>query len=157
MIDRETGHAIANLMHHLRPEWDTPGCIAVIGKLRDRSPLDVAMAAIRLCATPGVNTPGALATVDGPHWRERITAPTVRFPPKRGDDCPKHPGQWPASCSGCASDRLAGTESPSRSPQALDAAVHVNALRQIVNATTATFCSHGVDERHCNDDHQEDE
>lgn len=71
MMNREQGQAIAALMAALREEWDQPGCLAALADVKDRDAHDVALAAVRLAATPAVRTPGALR-VDGPHWRERV-------------------------------------------------------------------------------------
>jgi len=32
----------------------------------------------------------------------------TRRPPRKGEECPTHVGQWAHNCSGCAADRLAG-------------------------------------------------
>lgn len=123
-IDRETGENIARLMANLRPEWDYPGCVAAVKAVARKHPADVALAAVRIAMTPEARTPMALTAPDGPHWHEKLAPPAVRHPPRHGQDCPNHPGEWPDACRGCASDRLAGTETkpnPRRTPANPDA------------------------------------
>lgn len=34
----------------------------------------------------------------------------TRTPPRRNEWCPRHPGEWPDSCRGCASEQKAGDQ-----------------------------------------------
>lgn len=146
-FDKETGQAIATLMHRLRPDWDTPGCLAAVAKVNTLDPFNVAMAAIRLCGTPDAQTPMALATRDGQHWRERIATSAVRYPPRSDQACTKHPGEWPDNCRGCAGDRLAADTSDASNRGRTEG--DVGRLRHLVNVATDGFCSHGVDPQRC--------
>lgn len=153
-FDKETGLAIAALMHRLRPDWDQPGCLAAVAKVASLHPADVAMAAIRLCETPEAKTPMALANRDGQHWVEKV-ARGVLYPPKREEACPKHPGEWPDNCRGCAGDKLAGDASDAAnrggtSHGAADA-------RALLRMATSTLCSHGVEPTHCHEKHDQPE
>lgn len=127
MIDRDTGETIARLMAKLRPEWDYPGCLAAVGDVKDRDPLNVTMAAVRLCGTPEAKTPAALRA-EGPHWREKVAPSEHRHPPRLDQSCRRHPGEWPDTCRACAGDQLAGDDpdagahNPRRTP-AMEAAV----------------------------------
>lgn len=117
MMEKRQGEAIAALMSALRADWDYPGCFAAVGAVKDRNPHDVAMAAVRLCATTEAKTPAVLK-IDGPHWREKVAPSLALFPPRKDEACPKHPGEWPGTCRGCASDRIAGElgQRPPRPP-----------------------------------------
>lgn len=152
MMDRRQGQAIAALMSALREDWDEPGCLAAVAAVKERDPHDVALAAVRLCVTPEVRTPGALKAA-GPHWHERVSAPIPRQPPRRGEDCRNHPGEWPDSCRGCASDRLAGTQThanPRRTPLDPEA---LAAARAALAETRATLCGHGIPHNVCKEKH----
>lgn len=151
---REQGQAIAALMSALRDDWDEPGCLAAVAAVKDRDPHDVAMAAIRLCATAEAKTPGALK-VAGQHWRERVSGATVRYPPKRGEDCRKHAGEWPETCRGCASDRLAGTDSTFNPRRTEAPGTVVQLARANLTQARAQLCSHGVHPKLCTDRHDE--
>lgn len=153
-FDRETGQDIAALMHRLRPEWDLPGCLSAVAKVAALHPINVAMAAIRLCATPEAKTPMALANRDGQHWRERLATGTVRYPPRADQACPKHPGEWPDHCRGCAGDMLAGDESDAGNRRREPADGRIDQLRHLHHAATSGFCAHGVDPARC-DEHKE--
>lgn len=142
-ISREQGQAIATLMSALRPEWDQPGCLAAVGQLISRDPANVAMAAVRLCATPEARTPGALTNPHGGHWTERVTVSPVRYPPKRGEDCRKHPGEWPDTCRGCAADDLTGDDS-TFNPRREGAGVRAEHVRAALLEARTHNCPCGV-------------
>lgn len=149
-ISREQGQAIARLMHELRPEWDLPGCVSVVARLKDRDPANLAMAAVRLCATPEAATPGALLNPEGGHWRERVSASPMRYPPKSHESCRKHPGEWEDTCRGCAGDKLAGDDS-TFNPRRTEAGDRVATLKALHAQTVANLCSHGVPPKFCID------
>jgi hypothetical protein len=153
-VDRPTGETIARLMSHLRPEWDYPGCVAAVKAVARKPAADVAMAAIRLAMTPEAKTPGALSVANGAHWRERLAAPEPRNPPRRGEDCRNHPGEWPESCRGCASDRLAGTETHANPRRTAVDTEALTAARAALAETRATLCGHGIPHNVCKEKHE---
>jgi hypothetical protein len=153
MMTREQGNAIAVLMASLRPEWDYPGCFAAVAKVQTMDPANVALAAIRLATTEEVRTPGALSNLNGPHWREKVSASQVRYPPRKDEACPRHPGEWPDSCRSCAADKLAGDAS-AFNPRRTAANEQALALaRAELAQAKANLCSHGIRPSVCLEKH----
>lgn len=85
-ISRSQAEHLAALVHATRPDWDAPGILAALSKLRTRPLAVVAYAAIRAAETPTNRTPAVIA-LDGPHWRAPTPAqlPTP-IPPTK---CPR--------------------------------------------------------------------
>lgn len=88
-----------NLAEHLaawgrtRRGWDIPGSLSQLVSVKGRSADDVAMAWVRFCADPNVETPGAFPNLNGPHWSEKVAPPRTPSPPKPHEacrDCGKH-------------------------------------------------------------------
>ena len=115
--------------------WDEPGTHKAIAEL---------------CGTWGLNaaTEHVLAHARDPKARTpyatKGTAPTAtapthgaKYPAKAGspDECRLHLGQYAATCSGCAADRLVGDPTPARSTPASNTSQHVARLRSIVHDT----------------------
>lgn len=154
-LDRDHAEALASWANRRRG-WDKPGSLAALGKVKQRNADDVAMAWVRFCADPNVNTPGAFPATTGPHWTERIAPPEPMRPPRREEECSAHPGSWQGSCNACRADQLAGDQTPRRTEASPITSEHVRSLRGIYAAATSALCSHGVPQRNCNqhDDHQ---
>lgn len=116
-MNREEIHQLARAVAALRPDWQA---YAVRPFLEQNFP-DVALHEVALpllavalelndqgehrWATPGV------VLESGPWWDLGLfggggpPAP-ARFPPKRDQECTKHPGEWAHLCRACASERI---------------------------------------------------
>lgn len=84
------------------PRWDEQGIYAQVMKIADRNLPMVIEHVIRHASDAKARTPGVIAgnfTPPAP-----IVAPELVRNPRRGEDCPTHPGQWPSNCAGCATD-----------------------------------------------------
>lgn len=148
MMKKDQGQAIAALMHTLRPDWDVTGCLSVLADLKHRDAHDVGMAAIRLCATPEAKSPGALRNQQGPQWTERVSAPEPMRPPRKTEDCPKHPGNWAGTCPGCAADSHVGDDS-TYNPRREGAGPRAAHVRAALLEAKARTCACGVDRLAC--------
>ena len=67
MITKEQADVIVDLVQSVRPTWDTPGILAALLKVRDRSLADITTAALNAAADPTMHTPKAISFT-GPHW-----------------------------------------------------------------------------------------
>lgn len=97
----------------LRPDWPIKSLRTFITvHLADRAFEDAAVAFTWVATRTPTKTP-RLVLEPGPWWTvlNQAGAANPRAP-RPGDDCPLHPGNFPASCAGCRADRLAGDESP---------------------------------------------
>jgi hypothetical protein len=93
MNHQQTPHptlaAIANLIHQLRPEWDTTGIMSALVTARLRvgvTPADLAIAAVKAASNPSNRTP-AIIPLDGDHWREHNRPLTTPQPPGKCQVC----------------------------------------------------------------------
>jgi hypothetical protein len=85
--------------------WDEPGLMANLRKLQTRNLHLTIEHVLRHAADPAAKSPGVLLgsftpeapKAGGGHW----------MPPKRDEECPKHPGKHRDSCGGCVADELA--------------------------------------------------
>lgn len=112
MLNETEIERIAHATNALRPDWPVPSLRTLIAtKLRHKARKDVAVALTWIACDPTTKTP-ARALEAGPWWTS-FGAETPRGP-KRGEDCPKHPGQFPHTCSGCTADRLEHQPAPPR-------------------------------------------
>lgn len=108
-ITRDQAHALAELVHQLRPEWDAQGVLAALAKARDRGPADVVcIAAIRAAATPTNRTP-AVIPLAGDHWTGIVEASSTGAVPRPTDRRCTEPGHehYSLPCKGCRSEALA--------------------------------------------------
>ena len=109
-LSRDQGEALARMLTSLRPEsWDYAGTFAAVKKLahRPETPGQLIAAAVRAAEDPNVRTPGVIPSA-GSHWDTGATIPKPpRLTPEH--ECSSHPGQWAATCSLCAGERLAPT------------------------------------------------
>jgi hypothetical protein len=92
-LDRDLAEVLASWANRRRG-WDKPGCLAILAKVKHRNADDVAMAWVRFCADPNVDTPGAFPAPSGPHWTERVSPPGVGVQPPRSHEichlCQRH-------------------------------------------------------------------
>lgn len=136
MKSREQAETLAHLVHLLRPEWDEPGIFAALKDLAGRDPFETTMRAVRAAGRPDCKTPGVIA-LNGPHAREpQPHERPVGRGPSPDQECQTHPGQYAASCSGCAADRIA------RAEQEAD-------QRHEAAARRATYCEHDMPRAEC--------
>lgn len=110
MNDYEIEH-IAAAINLLRPDWPTKSLITLMHRdeLVRRPRRDVCVAFAWVACETNTANPGRVLEA-GPWWRAAVadddTSATTRVrPPKRGQDCPHHPGQWADRCGGCVADR----------------------------------------------------
>jgi hypothetical protein len=116
MTSQDTTHpaltAIAELLHHIRPDWDKPGILTHLDTARLRvgvTPATLAIAAIHAATNPTNRTP-AVIPLDGEHWRNPAVTPHRNVaPPRRADWCPSHIGEYADNCRGCAADTKAAS------------------------------------------------
>ena len=131
LTSRAQAEAIAEAVHLIRPEWDTPGILAAVAKVAHRHPCDVLMAATRAAANPELKNPGAIGNQQSEVWRERVTVPTS----------PRNPTPATA-CHDCGRERdTCGCPDPTeRSPLV---AAHIKTLRAEVARVRTEEDSHG--------------
>jgi hypothetical protein len=93
MSHQDTPHpaltAIAELLHHIRPDWDKPGILTHLDTARLRvgvTPATLAIAAIKAAANPTNRTP-AVIPLDGDHWREHVRPLVTPQPPGKCQVC----------------------------------------------------------------------
>lgn len=145
---RSQGQAIAALMSELRPDWDYPGCLAAVGAVKHKHAADVAMAAVRLCCTAEAQTPGALKAEQGQHWREKVAPTTHRHPPRREQECRRHPGEWHDACRPCAAERIARADEEPNEPTT-PAEQAIAAMKAQLASFRANTCLHGTPVTRC--------
>lgn len=87
------------------PRWDERGIFQNVMKIADRSLPMVIEHVIRHATDAKARTPGVIAGSFTPP----APPPETSRNPRRGEDCPTHPGQWLANCAGCAADKRAAT------------------------------------------------
>jgi hypothetical protein len=94
--------------------WDEHGTFVCIMKREGQNLALVAQDVIRHAARIDAQTPGVIAGSFNPPPVEAVV--TKRGNPKRGEDCPKHAGQWPDNCGGCKLGELPGYGDADREP-----------------------------------------
>lgn len=77
-VTRDQAEALATLAANVRAEaktsrWDKPGIMTAIGRVKDRTLADVALAVIRAADDPTLDTPGAIGNPTTSCWAERAT------------------------------------------------------------------------------------
>lgn len=96
-------NAIGYLMSQIRPEWDTPGCVAALRRLDDMPVWQLTIAAARYAADEQNLTPGNLPNLANRAWDSE------GYPP-----CPVHPEyrarRIDGTCGMCWVDKHAATE-----------------------------------------------
>lgn len=114
--------------------WGPAGVKAALRQVADRDLIEVTAAFLRAARTASLRTP-AVAAMDGPHWQQPKPEPATPRPPRRDEECDRHPGSWAERCHGCAADRHAGTASPQAGSKADRWAERVADLRKAVRPT----------------------
>lgn len=147
---------IAAAINVARPDWPLSSLITLLKRpeLAYRPRRDVFVALAWVASETATQTPARVIEA-GPWWKAVAVDSSqalTRYPPKRGEDCTQHPGEWPDSCRGCASERLAPVHEI-RSDTRFSA-VDVRAQLRIA---TSGLCSHGVAPDHCLQKHDQDE
>lgn len=107
---------LAHAINDLRPDWPIASLTTFINRqLGGRAYRDAAVALTwvavdsRNDGTPASDTPKRVLEA-GPWWRAAAVenpGSTRAHPPKREEECPRHPGQHAGNCGGCATDALA--------------------------------------------------
>lgn len=113
-ISREQAHALATLVHLLRPDWNERGVLKALSDARHLgSPSLLAIAAIRAADNPRNRTPAVIA-MSGEHWVTVAPQPqqpwqlTYGLPPMPDEPrCEKHSSQR-LPCASCRANELAG-------------------------------------------------
>lgn len=100
---QQQAEALANLLHTIRPDWDTPGIIHTLHQNRTHpAPYHtIATTAVKQATNPNTRTPVAIF-LNGPHW-----PPTTQtqLPP---NPCPDHPEEHATNCRACTADHKTG-------------------------------------------------
>lgn len=110
----QDARALAHLAYRLREDthgarkWDQPGIWTEVSRLIGTNLAVACETVTRHASDPTADTPGAIRRgfIPGP------PAPPIARPPKRDQECPRHPGSHAVGCSGCAADRLSHTPTP---------------------------------------------
>ena len=82
--------------------WDEDGLMTNLRKIQNRNLHMLVEHTIRHAADPAAKTPGVLAgsfTPPAPKAESRTWKP-----PKKSEECTRHPGQWPTACGPCATE-----------------------------------------------------
>ena len=147
---------IAAAINVARPDWPVSSLKTLLARpeLAHRPRRDVFVALAWVASEAESKTPARVIEA-GPWWQAVAieSRSVVRYPPKRGEDCPAHPGEWPESCRGCASERLAPVHEIRPETHPMSAAD----VRAQLHLATARLCGHGVAFDHCLQDHPTDE
>lgn len=106
-MTQRDAQALTYLVGRLREEtkgatkWDEHGVYAVVSKLIGQHLATSIERITRHAADIDAKTPGAINRPFVPEAR----VPDNRWkPPKKHEECPKHPGQWPSACGPCATE-----------------------------------------------------
>ena len=104
-------HALAALVHELRPDWDTSGISKALYAARDIGTADeLSHAALYAAVDPRNRTPAVIALA-GPHWtRGRELASTSAVPGVSDPRCETHDWERARACRACRSEALEATE-----------------------------------------------
>ena len=127
---------VAMAANALRPDWPTASLVTFIAaKLADRPRRDVAVALTWVACDSATTTPARVLEA-GPWWRATnadLDQQRVRYPPKREQECRKHPGEYADSCRVCNRPKVVDEPEladPERSERSRRVADHMTALRQ---------------------------
>lgn len=157
MNENEIGRiaAAANL---LRPDWPIASIKTLLEKpeLVNRPRRDVAVALVWVACESDTKTPSRVLTA-GPWWQasavDRAPEENLRRPPRKDEECAKHPGQYaPPICNACHADRKGrrDAENEAAATQQRLARDEARAAARLALAS-AEVCSHGVPPSHCVD------
>jgi hypothetical protein len=112
----QDARALTHLARRLRTEthgckdWDEAGTWAVVKALIGQNLALTIERVTRHAIDPEAKTPGAIKRPFLPPAASEVEP--KRGNPKRGEDCKRHPGQWPDICAGCRVDRAAAPTDP---------------------------------------------
>lgn len=142
---------VAAAINALRPDWPSASLRTLItNKLGSRPRRDVAVALTWVACDSTTKTPARVLEA-GPWWRAAaFDVEHVQRPPRKSEDCPKHPGNWRDSCHGCAADRLADDDT-TYNPRRTQAGDRIATLRGLLSTAKANLCPCGIDPRLCAD------
>lgn len=147
---------IAATFNVLRPDWPVTSLRTLLARpeLAHRPRRDVIVALGWVAAESESKTPARVIEA-GPWWQAAaVESRTItRYPPKRGEDCKRHPGEWPESCRLCASERMA----PVHELHPREESDDVRDWRIALQAAKSYLCSHGVRPEHCHEKHDQPE
>lgn len=148
-VTEQDARALAHLAMRIRREtpgantWDEHGTNAVMGKLVGRDLATTAERVVIHAADPEAKTPGAVMRPFKPKREES----TTRVPPRREQECRRHPGEWSDACRICSAPKPRDADEPTPEP-----ASNALALARAQLATTrANLCGHGTPTRNCNE------
>lgn len=104
---------IASIGHLLHPDWPERSLRTWIDTNyagAQHNGYQLAVAAFACWADPATNAWSRLKE-SGPWWRAAAAAGSTERgaltgPPRRGEDCEKHPGNYRDACAGCRADQL---------------------------------------------------
>lgn len=151
MIENEI-ERIAHAINALRPDWPVSSLYTMLHRVEicHRPRRDVAVALTWVACESETKTPARVLEA-GPWWAatNATSSGNGRYPPRAEQACPKHPGEWPENCRGCAGDRLGADTSDASNRGRAEG--DVGRLRHLVAVATSGFCSHGVLPERCLD------
>lgn len=147
---------IAGAMNHLRPDWPIKQLRTLLAdpRIAGRPRRDVVIALGYVACESNSASPYRVLEA-GPWWQAVVASDghvAINHPPKAGQDCPHHPGQWADRCGGCLADQRAadGTDTPPRAWEPAEG--NAAALARAAYAQSrASLCSHGVPRLNCAD------
>lgn len=141
LSDNEIGR-LAGAINALRPDWPIASLATLIRtKLAHRPRRDIAVALAWVACESASDKPARVLEA-GPWWKAvAVDGKAFNGPPRREEDCPKHPGHWAQRCTACAADALAGdasTFNPRRTPADPEALAAARAeLRRVRDQQTS--------------------
>jgi hypothetical protein len=91
-------NALAFLMHELRPEWDTPGCVAALRRCPEVGLGDLMIAVAKGAVDPANDTPAALVHLNNRAWDSDWYLPCKAHPNTRAR-------RTNGECAACWTDR----------------------------------------------------
>lgn len=135
---------LAHATNDLRPDWPISSLRTFIeNNLSKRAYRDAAVALVWVAVdvkpdgSPASATPKRVLEA-GPWWQAASAHDgKVRgnYPPKRDEQCSRHPGQFATNCGGCATDKLADDEvraTPVERPRPGDAVAGAALARKLM-------------------------
>lgn len=145
MLDETQVARLAAAANSLRPDWPLRSLQSFIAnRLVARAYRDVALALTWIATDPKTETPARVLEA-GPWWKATNTERETPRPPRKAEECPIHAGNWRDNCHGCASDRLADTDTTPPELRRPDRENHLARVRAELAATRARLCGHGVE------------
>lgn len=107
---------IAAAANALRPDWPIRSLQTLLARpeLAHRPRRDVAVALTWVACESATLNPGRVIEA-GPWWKAAVAGDDTvsgHRPPRRDQECPRHPGQYADRCGGCAADQATHTPAP---------------------------------------------